>query len=85
MSKRSSDRYRAKLADVALRVDYAFYSGEHENPYQFDDWRYPRFAKALQRTLFIDAEMRDLMGVYGDDVTSLVKREIPKPGPVVTI
>jgi hypothetical protein len=38
--------------------------------------------KSLQRTLFIDAEMRDMMGAYGDDVEALVKREIPKPGPV---
>lgn len=81
--KASKARYRAMLADVERRVAYAFASGEHANPYPEDDKRFPRFARELQRTLIVDAEFRDVHEAYGGDVSALVPRKIPKPGPVV--
>lgn len=81
--KASKARYRAMLADVERRVAYAFYSGEHANPYAPEDKRHDRFGRELNRTLIVDASFRDVHAAYGGDPSALQKRRISKPGPVV--
>ncbi len=83
--KASTARYRAMLEDVEKRVSYAFYIGNHKNPYSPEDKRFPRFQKEMNRILIIDANFRDIHEAYGGDPNDLQKRKVNNPGPVKPI
>ena len=78
-----SKRGKAALRDVKTRVNYAFCSGDHTNPYDADDKRFALFQRELNRTLAIDAEFREMDVAYGGNPDELVKRQYPHPGPVI--
>jgi hypothetical protein len=78
-----SKRGKAALQDVKTRVNFAFCSGNHTNPYETTDKRYVLFIRELGRTIATDADFRDMCEVYGEDLDALVKKQYPQPGPVV--
>lgn len=82
--KGSKARKKAVQRDVETRAQYAFSSGDHQNPYGPEDKRYGLFQAQLARTLFLDAEFRDMCDVLGGG-DSLVPRQYPHPGPVLDI
>jgi hypothetical protein len=83
--KGATARYRAMLADVQRRVDYAFCSGNPTNPYPIDDKRHARFGLGLAHTQRVDADFRDTMAMMGGDPDTLVLRTQSPPGPVETL
>lgn len=72
-------RYLAQKADVADWVNYAFYSGDHTNPYPETDRRNRWFKRLLDHTACTDHNFRELHWLHGGDVNELVKRPYPKP------
>jgi hypothetical protein len=78
-----SNRGKAARLDVRVRVNYAFCSGDHTNPYAGADRRFALFEKELKRTQAIDADFRDINEVYGGNPDDLVLRQYPHPGPII--
>jgi hypothetical protein len=79
VGKNSKLRYRAALEDAEKWAKYAFYSGDHTNPFPSDDRRHEMFRKILQRDLFVDSEFREMHVIFGGDLTELRLRPYPKP------
>lgn len=82
MSKGGKRRQKIIMQDVEAYVRYAFYSGDHSNPYPADDKRHALFYKQLGHTLSIDADFREMNAFHGGDNEALGKRAWPNPGPV---
>lgn len=72
-------RKKAIKKDVDAWVNYAFYSGDHNNPFEAQDKRRDMFAEQLQRTLFIDQDFREMHEIHGGDKSQLSLRPYAKP------
>lgn len=83
--KGSTARYKAMLADLALRANYALYSGDHTNPYPVDDKRHDRFTATLRHKIALDADFEDTLEMMGCDTSTLVRRVYENPGPVESL
>ena len=77
--KRSVALRRAIRNDVDSWTNYAFYSGDHANPFEVGDKRRSMFDKQLHRSLLIDAEFREMHELHGGDVSKLSLRHYDKP------
>ena len=84
-SMRAREARNARRREVTNWVSYAFFSGDHANPFVEIDVRNRLFAKELKAALELDHEFRDCATVYGDDPSVFVMRRYDRPSPVTPI